>query len=257
VPPAFVPNRFPARPKVDNRYLPLTPGSQLTVSGMVTGDDGKQHAHRIVTTVTDLTKVLGRVRTVVVLDEDFEDNKLQESELAFFAQDVAGNVWTVGEYPELWGNGKLTGAPSTWIAGLTDAKPGYAMTANPRLGAPAYLQGLVPSIGFEDCARVFKTGQQTCVTLRCFTGVLVTDEWAPRDPAGGHQRKFYAPGVGTVRIAAVGGTNPEVLQLTAATRLRGSAFAAVRAKALRQDTRGYTVSPRIYGRTPHASRTYR
>jgi hypothetical protein len=36
----------------------------------------------------------------------------------------------------------------------------------------------------------------------------------PLDPAGGHHRKFYAPGVGVVRIDAIGDTNPEILQLT-------------------------------------------
>ena len=41
--------------------------------------------------------------------------RLQEQELAFFAQDDQGNVWNFGEYPEEYDNGKFTGAPSTWI----------------------------------------------------------------------------------------------------------------------------------------------
>jgi hypothetical protein len=40
------------------------------------------------------------VQTVVAWDRDFLEGKLQEQELAFFAQDDQGNVWNFGEYPE-------------------------------------------------------------------------------------------------------------------------------------------------------------
>jgi len=246
---------FPARPRIDNRFLPYVPGTQFHLDGSVILEDGKPHPHRIETTVTDLTKVIDGVRTMVVFDVDIQDKKLIESELFFVAQDSDGAVWTFGEYPEEYDKGKLAGAPKTWISGVAGARAGIAMLAKPRVGTPTFLQGLAPKVQFKDCATVFKTGQRTCVPVQCFNDVLVTDEFAPLDPAGGHQRKFFAPGVGTIKVAAAGGVDPEALQLTKAAKLCPAEFAKVREQALKQDHRGYTVSKDVYAKTPPAQRT--
>jgi len=238
---------FPVRPDVSNRWFPLVPGTQWTLRGSVAGS-----SHRVVTTVTDLTKVIDGVRTVVVLDEDFDGTGLQEAELAFFAQDEDGTVWALGEYPEEYDNGTLTGAPSTWIVGVQHATTGIAMRTKPVAGAAAYRQGFAPKIGFDDCAVVFENGADTCVPVSCYSNVLITDEWAPNAPESGHQRKFYAQGVGLVRVEPVGGQDPEILVLVKYTHLGSSALAEVRARALQMDARGYVISPDVYGRTAHA-----
>jgi hypothetical protein len=254
-PTALEAKRFPAVPKIDNRYMPLTPGTQFFLDGSVIDDTGKAHPHRIATTVTDLTKVIDGVATVVMYDVDIQDGQVQEAELFFVAQRSDGSVWTLGEYPEEYDNGTLTGAPSTWIAGIDGARSGRAMLAAPAVGTPTYLQGLSRKIEFKDCATVFQTDQRTCVTLGCFNDVVVVDEFAPNDPLGGHQRKFYAPGVGNVRVAAAGGVDPEALQLTKAAALCPKAFAKVRQEVVAQDSRGYHVSPDVFGTTPHAVQT--
>jgi hypothetical protein len=246
---------FPDSPKIDNRFYPLVPGMQFFLDGVVIGTDGTSHPHRIATTVTDLTKVVDGVRTLVIFDVDIQDGQLQESELFFLAQRDDGSVWTLGEYPEEYDNGVLAGAPSTWIAGTAHARAGIAMLAHPQVGNPTYLQGLGPKVGFKDCATVFATDQRTCVTLGCYNDVLVTDEFAPLDAQGGHQRKFYAPGVGPVRVAAAGGVDPEALQLTKAAKLCAHDFATVRSQVLAQDGRGYQVAAKVYGTTTHAKDT--
>src|SRR5262249_13242444 len=114
-------DRFPTRPDIDNRWLPLVPGANTELRGTVLGDDGELHQHSIVATVTDLTKVIDGVRTLVVFERDLDNGTIQESELAFEAQDRAGRVWNVGEYPEEYEDGQLVGAPSTWIAGIAGA----------------------------------------------------------------------------------------------------------------------------------------
>ncbi|MFF0428757.1 hypothetical protein ACFYUJ_30760 [Streptomyces sp. NPDC004520] len=248
-PPAVHPDRFPASPRVNNTFLPLRPGTRLVLTGDVAGED-----HRVVTTVTDLTKVIDGVRTVVAFDQDFNGDEIQESELAFFAQDGRGTVWRLGEYPEIYENGHLVGAPDTWISGVADAKAGFAMLARPRVGTPTYTEGLAPEIDFLDCATVVQTGQSVCVEAGCFENVLVTDEFAPLDPEGGHQRKFYAPHVGNIKVEPVGGDNPETLSLTEVTRLSPKELAAVRREVLQQDRRGYRISPDVYGTTPPAER---
>jgi hypothetical protein len=244
-------NDFPAVPTVNNRFFPLVPGTKWVLKGTVDGE-----AHTVVTTVTDLTKVVDGVTSMVVLDEDLgPGGAIQEAELAFMAQDRNGTVWNLGEYPELYENGQFVGAPDVWISGIDRARAGIGMLAHPATGTPTYLQGLAPAIEFKDCATVFQTGQYVCVPTGCYDHVLVTDEFAPNDPGGGHHRKFYAPGVGVVRIDAIGDSSPEVLHLTTLKHQCPAGVAKTRAKALALDAHGYQVSPKVYGRTPRAQQT--
>ncbi|MEA2268261.1 MAG: hypothetical protein QOC64_871 [Solirubrobacteraceae bacterium] len=239
--------------RIDNRWSPLAPGTRYVYEGR--SDRGKGRLpHLVVFTVTDLTKVIDGVRTVVLWDRDINGGRLLEAELAFHAQDDDGNVWNMGEYPEERDGGRVTGAPDTWIAGLAKARGGIIMRSDPRVGTSSYLQGFAPSIEFNDRARVLKEGVRDCVPLRCYTDVLVTDETNPSEPADGHQRKFYAPGVGNIRAAPAGGKEKEVLVLTQVVRLSPDELAAARREALKLDRRGYRVSKDVYARTPPAER---
>ncbi|MGH3742325.1 MAG: hypothetical protein ACRDT1_13495, partial [Micromonosporaceae bacterium] len=95
----FDPANFDQPTEVDNRWFPLEPGTRFTYQGSAVADGGRD-PRRVVFTVTDLTKVVNGVRTLVAWDRDYGSGELQETELAFFAQDNDGNVWNLGEYPE-------------------------------------------------------------------------------------------------------------------------------------------------------------
>jgi hypothetical protein len=250
----FSPHQFPRRPDIDNRWLPLTPGANTVLRGTVRGDDGVLHQHSIVATVTDLTKKINGVRTLVVFERDFDNGQLEESELAFEAQDRAGRVWNIGEYPEEYEDGSLTGAPSTWISGVAHATAGVGMLAHPRLHARSYMQGRAPEVDFFDCAQVAKTHQRTCVPVGCFNDVLIIDEWAPLEPEGGHQLKYYAPRVGAIKVGAAGGANAEVLTLVRTGKLGANALAQIRGQVIAQDRRGYRLSKDVYAHTPPVQR---
>jgi hypothetical protein len=246
--PAGQQGRFSAPTRVDNRMFPLVAGTQFVYQGTVS-EGGKPSQHGVVFTVTDLTKKIHGVTTVVAWDRDFRDGRLQEQELAFFAQDDAGNVWNFGEYPEEYENGKFTGAPSTWIRGSNRAYGGIHMLAKPAAGAQ-YREGLVPPIEFNDMSRVARTGQKTCMGSRCFRHVLVVDEWSPNDPSSGHQIKYYSPGVGLVRVAARGGDSQEFLTLSRVQHLSSAAMAGIRSQALAAEHRAYHVSKVYRGTEP-------
>jgi hypothetical protein len=244
--------RFSDPTKIDNTWFPLAPGTQFTLVGRSNRGGGRL-PHRVVLTVTDLTKVIDGVRTVVLWDRDYNAGRLLEGELAFNAQDDEGNVWNFGEYPEEYEGGKVAGAPDTWIVGLAGAKRGIAMQAHPRVGTPSYLQGWAPAIDFSDRARVYRAGQRTCVPVDCFEDVLVTDEWNPTE-RGAHERKYYARGVGNIRVGAAGGKEREVLVLVKVRRLGPGAMATVRKEALKLDARAYRVRANLYRHTPPAER---
>jgi hypothetical protein len=241
---------------IDNKWSPLVPGTQYIFEGRSNRGLGRL-PHRVVFTVTDLTKVVDGVPSVVLWDRDYNDGKLLEGELAFFSQDDDGNVWNMGEYPEEYDeHGNFEAAPDTWIAGLDRAKAGILMRGDPRVGTPSYHQGLAPSIGFADKATVQKTGQRNCVPVGCYGNVVVTDETNPTEPTDGHQLKYNAPGVGTIRAApGVGGKEKEVLVLVKVVRLNQTALGYASREALKLEKRAYRERKDLFAHTQPSKRT--
>jgi hypothetical protein len=234
--PPWNPANFRDPTKITNPWMPLVPGTQFTAEGS-SNIGGRPTEHKIVFTVTDLVKEIDGVQTRVGWDVDTNKGVLAESELVFFAQDNDGNVWTVGEYPEEYANGKLTGAPKAWAAGVNGAEAGVQIRGKPAVGAGEYLQGISSSVEFLDCAKDVSTGQHTCVPAGCYDNVLVVDERSPQDPDSGVQRKYYAPAVGYVRVEALGDPEGETLMLTRIAQPSTGTLDTARTEALKLDQR--------------------
>jgi hypothetical protein len=238
---------------IDNKYFPLKPGTQLTYKGSAIPEGEKTRVkRRVVTTVTDLSKWIDGVRTLVIWERDYSAGKLGESEIAFFAQDKAGNVWLLGEYPEEYENRKVVDAP-TWISGRKGARAGIAMLADPQLGTPDYAQGFAPPpVEFKDRARVYRKGQKTCVPVKCYKDVLVIEEFEKGEPGMFHL-KYYAPKVGLVKVGWRGAREEEkeTLALVKRQQLSSKALTNARKEALKLDNRAYKRSE-VYRKTPPA-----
>ncbi len=246
-------SKFPSTPEIDNRWFPLEPGMQYTTTGKVVSATEGTSTHTVVHTVTGLTKKIDGVNTLVLWDRDYSDGELVESELAFFAETRKGAVWLFGEYPEEYENGKLIGAPSTFISGIDEAQAGIAMPAHPRRNAPAYVQAYAPRVDFLDCGDVLDKGLRVCVPTGCYGDVVVIDEFNPLEPPNaGHQRKFYSQKTGLIKVTAVGGADQEFMDLVKIRKLSSSELRSVNAQALQIDNRGYTVSKDVYAKTPRA-----
>jgi hypothetical protein len=241
-------------PYITNKYLPLKPGTKLIYKGSAIPEGEKTRVkRRVVSTVTDLSKWIDGVRTLVIWEKDYTAGKLGESEIAFFGQDKAGNVWLLGEYPEEYENGKFADAP-TWISGQKGAHAGIAMLANPKVGSPDYAQGFAPPpVEFVDRARVYKKGQKTCVPVKCYKNVLVIEEFEQGVPGVFHL-KYYAPKVGLVKVGWRGANEveKETLELVKRQQLSSKELAKARKTALQLDNRAYKRSGEVYGKTPKA-----
>ena len=226
--------RFSNPTRIDNQWSPMAPGTQYTLTGVADRGLGVK-PHDVVFTVTDVVKVINGIACVVLWDRDFQEDPanpgsklLAEVELAFFAQDDAGNIWMLGEYPEefdITNGGEFQGAPNTWIAGIDGTEAGTLMLGDPLHGSGYYLQARAPSIRFLDCGKVYMTGQKDIVPVGSFTNVLVCDERAPADWRGGHQRKSYAPGVGNIRVDFRGDPEGEVLVMSSRKQLNATEMA--------------------------------
>jgi hypothetical protein len=245
--------KFNTPTDISNNWMPMKPGTRWIYEGVAVEDDGKVVPHRIESTVTDLVKSIAGIRTVVTYDVDYSDNELVEAELAFCAQDDEGNVWRFGEYPEEYEDGKFVKAPA-WIHGFEGARAGIMMQAAPRLGTPSYSQGWGPAVGWRDRAATYRMGERTSVPAGSYEDVLVIKETA-RGETDAQQLKYYAPGVGNVRVGWTGDGRKakEVLELVKVERLDAKALAEIREKALALEKSAYRHSRNVYARTKPAT----
>ena len=184
---------------VDNPFFPLVPGTRHVYEGTALEDD-EVIQRKIIFIVTDLTKEINGVETVVVWERDFDDDALVESEIVFFAQANDGAVWHFGQYYEIWEEGEFVGG-RIWLVDLPEgARAGIIMPGDPQPGTASYSQGWAPPpFNWADRATVAEMGAETCTVNDCFNGVLITEESDEKHP-GAFQLKFYAPGVGNVQV---------------------------------------------------------
>jgi hypothetical protein len=246
----FYPDNFDRPTQIDNEWKPLKPGTRYIYEGSTVEDDGSVVPHKVVITVTDLTKTIGGIESLVTWDLDYSDNELVEAELAFFAQDNEGNVWRMGEYPEEYEDGKLLAAP-TWIHGIEGARAGIMMKAKPKLGTPSYSQGWGPAVNWTDRGQVDQMGQEVSVPAGNYKDVLVIAETSASE-TDAQQLKYWARGVGNVKVSwrGSGEKTKETLDLTKVEKLDAKAMAKVRAAALKMEKSAYAVSKNVYGKTP-------
>jgi len=245
--PDFGTAKFSNPTNIDNKYFPMTPGNHYVFEG-ITEEGGRQLTHSIIFTVTDLTKEIAGVESVVAYIVDYSDGNLVEAEIAFYAQADDGTVWFMGEHPEVYEDGVMVEAP-TWIPGLKGAQAGIVMKARPELDLPSYGQGWGPAVNWTDRGRVVGMGEKTCVPVDCYEGVLITEEFSQSEPDA-FQVKYYAPGVGNVRVGWRGeDASHEELELTELTQLNSEDLAKIREEALALEAHAYEISKEVYAQT--------
>jgi hypothetical protein len=128
------------------------------------------------------------------------------------------------------------------------------MKAEPQMGTPGYFQGWASAVEWTDYGHVDQMGQETCVPVDCYRDVLVIAESSLEEDA--YQLKYYAPGVGNVRVGWRGAdATQEDLELVDFVELSPEALAEVRAEALALEEHAYQVSQDVYGQTPQAEHT--
>ncbi len=200
--PGFNKNNFSHHLDINNKYMPLKPGTTYVYDG--TSDGTPTHETFV---VTRETKTILGIQARVIRDSAFEKGKLVEQTDDWFAQDNAGNVWYMGEFSTDFKNGKVVSHEGSWEAGVKGARPGIVMEAHPKVG-DTYQQENAPGVA-EDMAQVLSLNESICVPYGCFSNVLKTKESSPLEPAV-VEHKFYAPGVGDIREVTVQGGSEEI-----------------------------------------------
>jgi hypothetical protein len=187
-PPLPAPSSFVS--VIDNPFFPLIPGTTFLYRGE--SDEGVETN---TVEVTHDTKVIEGITATVVHDRVYLDGVLIEDTFDWYAQDVQGNVWYLGEDSCEIEGGVCVSAEGSWEAGVNGAEPGIIMWANPAaLKGKAYQQEFLEGEA-EDLAKVLGLDATVSVPYGEFSGVLKTIEWSPLEP-GVREQKFYYPGVG-------------------------------------------------------------
>ena len=243
----FDPANFDKSTEITNLWMPMQPGTMWAYEGTAVDDEGNNFARRIEFTITDLTKEINGVQTVVAWIVDYNNDDVIEKEIAFYAQDNDGNVWYLGEHPEEFADGKFVAAP-TWIAGIEEARAGIKMMAEPKVGTAKYFQGWGPAVEWSDYVDIQKMGQETCVPVDCYKNAMVIAE-SSLGEVGAAQFKYYVSGVGEVRVNWGGqDATQEALELVEHEQLSPQALGEVRAEALALEKHAYEVSADVYGK---------
>ena len=175
---------------VDNPYFPLEPGTVLVYEGR-SGDEQEVVTVR----VTRRTEEIAGITAVVVRDTVTVDGQIHEDTFDWYAQDVDGNVWYLGEDTKEYEDGEVVSTEGSWEAGVDGALPGVIMPAAPSVGL-AYTQEHYAGEA-EDKGKVLALGEQLSVPAGSYDEVLVTEDWTPLEPKV-REQKSYAPGVGVV-----------------------------------------------------------
>jgi len=231
---------------IDNKWMPLKPGTQWNYEGWTVDDEGKRIPWGVIQIATDLVKNINGIDTVVMWDRDYQNGRLEESELYWRAQDDQGNVWHFGEVKEVYDeDNKLIGA-KTWMEGRLGARAGIMILGAPAAGTPSISQGLALGVyKWDDRFQVRKVGEKVTVPAGAFENVLVVEEWSkPELAKGALQLKYYAPGIGYVSVGWAGNDpTKETLELVKMTQLDAQEMDRVRAEVLALENRSY-----LYGR---------
>jgi len=192
--------------KVDNPYLPLVPGTTYTLLEK----EGKDTRENVVTVMPD-TKLIMGVTCTVVHDVVNEKGVLKEDTYDWYAQDKQGNVWYFGEDTKEFKDHGVVETEGSWEAGVGRNRPGIIMPGQPKPGAP-FRQEYGPGHA-EDMGQVIALHETVTVPAGTFKDCVRTKEWSLLEP--GHERKWYARGVGVVRTES---TTKEVATLISVTK---------------------------------------
>jgi hypothetical protein len=191
---------------VTNPFFPLVPGTTFIYEQRTAG--GVEHIEVHVT--REIKEILG-IPCTVVRDTATLDGEVIEDTLDWYAQDVRGNVWYLGEESRSYEDGDLISIDGSWKAGRDGALPGIIMEAHPQ-ARDLYRQEYLPGDA-EDLAAVASLNKSVTVAYGTFNHCLMTEDFSPLDP-GVVEYKFYAEGIGNVLELDADGSRLELIAIT-------------------------------------------
>ena len=248
---AFDPANF-VDPLLDtNPFHPLKPGLQWVRAG-TTEVGSRVVPHEIITTMTDVMRVIDGVQTIAMLDESTDSGEISQVGMDYMALDKDGNVWILGGYTEDYEGGAYTNTDSAYLGTGNGAELGILSPAFVDLNTPRWFIGKAP----EEKASVgqpVEVGITECVTFGCFDNVRVVQEGNVGAPD--NENKYYAPGVGVINNFPLDASlHQDTFQLTNFLELSPAGLAEASQTVLDLEQHARVVAADVYGSAPASRR---
>lgn len=249
--PAFDPANF-VDPTMDtNPYHPLKPGLQW-VRGGSTEVGGRVVPHEVISTMTDVIRVIDGVPTIAMLDESTDSGEVSQAGMDYFALDKDGNVWILGGYTEEFEGGEYTNTENAWLGTAEGQTVGILSPAEVDASTPRWFVAGAPdeagSIG-----EPVEVGVKECVEFGCFDDVRIVQEGQIGAPD--NENKYYAPGVGVIRNVPLDASlHKDRFELLNFIELTPEGLAEASQTVLDMEAHARETAPDVYGSAPEARR---
>jgi hypothetical protein len=183
-----------------NPYFPLVPGTRWTYQG---------GGEVIRVEVTNRVVEIAGVSCITVRDVVTVNGEVIEDTEDYYAQDLAGNVWYMGEIVQNFEDGRLANLDGSWIAGRDGAQPGILIFADPRVGTTHRTEFLLGEA--EDVSEIIsRTASETTPAAACAGDCMIVRDTTPLE-LGNRSLKYYKPGVGQILQVKPDGSGREEL----------------------------------------------
>jgi hypothetical protein len=177
---------------ITNAYLPLGRLHQDVLSG--TEDKKPSRVVRTRLPNTRKFRINGKpVEAVIVADSAFENGKLAEVALDYFAQSDAGDVYYLGEDVDNYKDGRVADHEGSWLYGVHTQKLGLMFPATPKMGQ-RFRSEDVKGITQED-DEVMSVNESASVPAGRFENCVKVKETT----SDGVEYKLYCPGTGVIQ----------------------------------------------------------
>lgn len=170
-----------------NPYMPLTPGLVKVF---------QSEGETVTVTVTSETIEIMGITAIIVTDVVEEEGELIEVTDDYYAQDIYGNVWYMGEYVLNYEDDKITDLDGSFLAGVDYAKAGILMKAAPQVGDVFRQEWYLDEA--EDVVQILDLNASESVpAVDCDGNCVQTRDWTALEPDS-NENKFLLPGYGVI-----------------------------------------------------------
>jgi len=234
-----------------NPYHPLKPGLQW-VRGGSTLVGGREVPHEIITTMTDVIRVIEGVPTVAMLDESTDSGEVSQVGMDYMALDRDGNVWILGGYTEEYEGGAFTNAEDAWLGTADGRILGILVPADVTNDTPFWCIGKgVDEAG--SVGQVVDAGTQECVAFGCYDQVRIVQEGDVGAPD--NENKFYAAGVGVINNVPLDASlHQDRFQLLNFLELSPVGLAEASKAVLELEAHARVTVSEVFGAAPESNR---
>ncbi len=197
---------------MDNAFFPFQPGGMKVLKGSDRGT--KAEVLDLYLTGTRTFHWNGQdVQTRILREEAYEFGELVERSDNYFAQADDGTAYYWGEVVDNYEGGVIVNHDGSWLVGGPTLPsdppetgnapvPALFMPANPELGDVFKPEDLFPLV--DETVEVLKVDVDVITLAGKYDGAIAVEESSRLTP--NTELKWYAPGVGVVKVRARGET---------------------------------------------------